>query len=75
MADKKPMSLKQARAMRDGILKGDSAMSQAWKEILGQVPEGSPPDASSWEEISKAEGTDKERLALGIPLPDEEEEF
>lgn len=32
------MTLKQARAMRDGILKGDSAMAVAWKELLGGEP-------------------------------------
>lgn len=69
------MHIEQARKMRDGLLKGDSVMAQAWKELLGQVPEGSAPEGSDWEEISKAEGTDKERLALGIPLRDEEEEF
>ncbi len=69
------MHIEQARAMRDGLLKGDSVMAQAWKELLGQVPEGQAPDESSWEEISKTEGTAKERLALGIPTIDEEVEY
>ncbi len=28
------MKLSQARKMRDGLLKGDSVMAQAWKELL-----------------------------------------
>ncbi len=30
----KPMSIQQARKMRDGVLKGDSAIAQAWKELI-----------------------------------------
>ncbi len=28
------MDLEHARKMRDGLLKGDSVMAQAWKELL-----------------------------------------
>jgi len=28
------MTMKQARAMRDGTLKGDSAIARAWKELI-----------------------------------------
>lgn len=28
------MTLKQARAMRDGVLKGNSVMAKAWKELI-----------------------------------------
>lgn len=28
------MTLAQARKMRDGVLKGDSAIAQAWKELI-----------------------------------------
>ena len=28
------MTMKQARAMRDGVLKGDSSIAKAWKELL-----------------------------------------
>ena len=39
----KPISIEQARKMRDGILKGDSAIAQAWKELIGS-PESSIPE-------------------------------
>jgi len=68
------MHIEQARKMRDGLLKGNSVMAQAWKELLDQVPEGTPPEGEFWEEISKTEGTERERKALGIPPQDEAEE-
>ncbi len=37
------MKLEQARKMRDGLLKGDSVMAQAWKELLdGRTDTGRP---------------------------------
>ncbi len=37
------MKLSQARKMRDGLLKGDSVMAQAWKELLdGRVGTDTP---------------------------------
>ncbi len=68
------MHIEQARKMRDGLLKGDSVMAQAWKELLGQVPEGTPPEGTDWEQIGKTEGTERERKALGVPPQDEPEE-
>ena len=46
------MTMKQARAMRDGTLKGDSAIARAWKELItGEAaPEDSTPSAASSEE-------------------------
>lgn len=63
------MTLEQARKMRDGILKGDSAMSQAWKELLG----GEPLAQAAQAVVASAEeqDTDKERKALGLPTREE----
>ncbi len=46
------MTMKQARAMRDGTLKGDSNIAKAWKELItGEAaPEDSTPSAASPEE-------------------------
>ena len=45
------MTLEQARKMRDGVLKGDSAIARAWKELIsGDVappPQDSSPATSS----------------------------
>jgi len=68
------MHIEQARKMRDGLLKGNSVMAQAWKELLGGIPSGEAPDGTDWEEIGKTEGTERERKALGIPTQDEPEE-
>lgn len=38
------MKLSQARKMRDGLLKGDSVMAQAWKELLDGSPGTDSPD-------------------------------
>ncbi len=62
------MKLSQARKMRDGLLKGDSVMAQAWKELLdGRTgtdspdvqPEPSPDErgfhtAANWKAKSEA---------------------
>ncbi len=39
-----PMKLEQARKMRDGLLKGNSVMAQAWKELITGAPAASPAD-------------------------------
>ncbi len=45
------MKLSQARKMRDGLLKGDSVMAQAWKELLdGSTGTDSPDEDVSSEE-------------------------
>ena len=42
------MTLEQARKMRDGVLKGDSAIAQAWKELItGEAATPSAADTSS----------------------------
>lgn len=43
------MTMKQARAMRDGTLKGDSAISRAWKELIsgGVASEAAQPEGAS----------------------------
>ncbi len=47
----KPMTLEQARKMRDGVLKGDSAIAQAWKEILPDSRAVVEPQEASSEEV------------------------
>ena len=54
------MTLAQARKMRDGVLKGDSAIARAWKELLtGEAAasevssRASPQAASSWDEFGR----------------------
>ena len=55
------MTLAQARKMRDGVLKGDSAIARAWKELItGEAAAPSdkeafplPAAASSWDEVGK----------------------
>ena len=64
------MSMKQARALRDGILKGDSNIAKAWREMIsGEV-------AASSESLSSeaaSPDTATERKALGIPEVEIEE--
>ena len=41
------MKLSQARKMRDGLLKGNSVMAQAWKELItGEAPSVTPTTSS-----------------------------
>ena len=42
------MTMKQARAMRDGVLKGDSAIAKAWQELItGEAASPSLEDTTS----------------------------
>ncbi len=42
------MTLAHARKMRDGVLKGDSVIAQAWKELIsGEAATEAPSPASS----------------------------
>ena len=58
------ITLKQARAMRDGILKGDSEMAKAWKEL---IEGGASEDVGPFVVDEADPDTSKERKALGIP--------
>lgn len=59
--------------MRDGLLRGDTVMARAWKELIpgheAQAPAGTVPSGPS---RTSAEFDDpdtmEERKALGIPL-------
>ncbi len=43
----KRMTMEQARKMRDGVLKGDSAIAAAWKELIDSEPATGPADEAS----------------------------
>ena len=64
------MHIDQARKMRDGLLKGDTVMARAWKELLpgygGSSDSDVSPDSPS-PGSSENPDTTEERKALGIP--------
>ncbi len=49
------MKLEQARKMRDGLLKGDSVMAQAWKELLDGSTGTKPLDERAEEEAQSSD--------------------
>ena len=65
------MTLEQARKMRDGVLKGDSAIAKAWKELISGEPSAIPSDTSPQE---GSPDTAKERREKGISALVTEEE-
>lgn len=58
------MSMKQARALRDGTLKGDSNLAKAWREL---IEGGATEDVGPFVTDEESTDTAAERAALGIP--------
>ena len=65
------MTMKQARAMRDGILKGDSAMAQAWKELLGGSAGGSASAATTGSSLPASTGERGEKTIARFKAAEE----
>ncbi len=57
----KKLTLEQARKMRDGVLKGDSAIAQAWKELIGGPPFSGGDDSPLEEEPAPSSSHETDR--------------